>query len=80
MTPHARRRSRGTSKVCRQSSGSIQTGSVLSEFEGFIRADWEALSADMSAKADLPAVQIDWASLPAWRPGCGSKHLDPADL
>lgn len=53
-------------------------GSVLSEFEGFIRADWEALCADTSAKADLPAVQIDWASLPAWRPGCGSKHLDPA--
>lgn len=51
---------------------------VFSQFEGFIRTDWETLAADMSAKTSLPAVQIDWESLPAWRPGCGSKHLDPS--
>lgn len=54
------------------------TGTVLSQFEGFIRTDWETLAADISAQTALPAAQIDWASLPAWRPGCGSKHLDPA--
>ena len=53
-------------------------GEVLAQFEGFIRADWETLAADMSTRTDLPAAQIDWESLPAWRPGCGSKHLDPA--
>jgi peroxiredoxin len=51
---------------------------VLTKFEGFIRPDWETLSAAISTKTALPAAQIDWASLPAWRPGCGSKHLDPA--
>jgi hypothetical protein len=54
-----------------------EAGDTLSQFEGFIRADWETLAADMSAKLGQPPVQIDWASLPAWRPGCGSKHLDP---
>ena len=53
-------------------------GIVLSKFEGFIRTDWETLAADMSAKTSLSAAQIDWQSLPAWRPGCGSKHLDPS--
>ena len=53
-------------------------GQVLSHFEGFVRADWEALAADMSARTAQPVAQVDWASLPAWRPGCGSKHLDPS--
>ncbi len=53
-------------------------GAVLSRFEGFVRSDWEALAADMSAQTGLPVAQVDWESLPAWRPGCGSKHLDPS--
>lgn len=53
-------------------------GTVLTQFEGFIRADWEALAAEISGYTGKPAVQVDWNSLPAWRPGCGSKHLDPA--
>lgn len=54
------------------------TGQVIRAFEGFVRADWEALAAEMSVATDQPVAQIDWESLPAWRPGCGSKHLDPA--
>jgi peroxiredoxin len=53
-------------------------GNTVTTFEGFIRADWEALSAELSVASDLPLAQIDWESLPAWRPGCGSKHLDPS--
>ena len=53
-------------------------GQTLSRFEGFVRADWEALAGDISTQTALPAAQIDWAGLPEWRPGCGSKHLDPA--
>ncbi|MCX7564733.1 TlpA disulfide reductase family protein [Sulfitobacter sp. F26169L] len=55
-----------------------ESGAVVSKFEGFIRADWEALATDIASRTTLPAAQIDWASLPAWRPGCGSKHLDPS--
>lgn len=49
----------------------------LSQLEGFIRTDWETLAKDISSYTTLPVAQIDWNSLPAWRPGCGSKHLDP---
>ena len=54
------------------------TGTTQTRFEGFIRTDWEALATDIAAQTGHPAAQIDWESLPAWRPGCGSKHLDPA--
>jgi len=53
-------------------------GEVLSHFEGFVRADWEVLAADLSRRTAQPVAQVDWDSLPAWRPGCGSKHLDPS--
>jgi peroxiredoxin len=53
-------------------------GGVRTKFEGFIRSDWEALAADLSGATSLPAAQVDWGSLPAWRPGCGSKHLEPS--
>lgn len=54
-----------------------ETGDARTKFEGFIKADWETLAADISDQTNLPAAQIDWHSLPSWRPGCGSKHLDP---
>ena len=54
-----------------------EDGTAVSHFEGFIRSDWEALDKDISKNTALPNAQIDWNDLPAWRPGCGSKHLDP---
>jgi len=53
-------------------------GKIERQFEGFVRTDWETLTADLATASALPAAQIDWSSLPAWRPGCGSKHLDPS--
>ncbi len=50
----------------------------VTQFEGFIRTDWEALAEQISTQTALPVAQVDWASLPAWRPGCGSRHLDPS--
>lgn len=52
-------------------------GTVREHFEGFVRPEWEQLSAGLSASLDLPVAQIDWESLPPWRPGCGSRHLYP---
>jgi hypothetical protein len=52
-------------------------GETLMHFEGFVRDEWEELTAALSKATGRPPAQIDWASLPAWRPGCGSKHLDP---
>ncbi len=53
------------------------TGAVLSHFEGFVREEWQALNTRLAESLGLPAAQIDWDSLPPWRPGCGSKHLYP---
>ncbi len=53
-------------------------GEVKRQFEGFVRKDWKALATDMSEALALPNAQIDWSTLPEWRPGCGSKHLDPS--
>ena len=52
-------------------------GTVRSHFEGFVRDEWRALNADMAESLEMPQAQIDWESLPVWRPGCGSKHLYP---
>ncbi len=52
-------------------------GNSTTRFEGFVRSDWEALAAELAAQTGTPVAQIDWQGLPAWRPGCGSKHLDP---
>lgn len=46
-------------------------------FEGFVKSEWQAVDAAVAEALSLPQAQIDWASLPDWRPGCGSKHLDP---
>lgn len=52
-------------------------GTCTTRYEGFVRDDWKALAADLAQRTARPSAQIDWDSLPAWRPGCGSKHLDP---
>ncbi len=40
---------------------------------GFVRDEWQALAAELNENVD-----IDWDALPEWRPGCGSKSVDPA--
>ena len=54
-----------------------EAGKVVTKFEGFVRDDWQALSDQIAAETGQPNAQIDWDSLPPWRPGCGSKHFDP---
>ncbi|MEO1554682.1 MAG: TlpA family protein disulfide reductase, partial [Pseudomonadota bacterium] len=50
---------------------------VKTMFEGFVKTEWQDLDAAMAAELNKDHAEIDWASLPDWRPGCGSKHLDP---
>ena len=52
-------------------------GRLKTRLEGFVREEWEGLARQMTADLGAPAVQVGWAGLPDWRPGCGSKHLDP---
>lgn len=46
---------------------------------GFDRDEWQALTSEALELAGLPGTQpnIDWGSLPAMLPGCGSKNVEP---
>ncbi len=51
--------------------------SATTQFEGFVKTEWQGLNSEIAAALETAPAQIDWDSLPDWRPGCGSKHLDP---
>lgn len=43
--------------------------------EGFVKSDWQALTKSLvDAGTD---IELDWDSMPDWRPGCGSLSVDP---
>ncbi|MCR9080365.1 MAG: TlpA family protein disulfide reductase [Hyphomonadaceae bacterium] len=48
--------------------------------EGFVKTEWQGVDRDMASTLNCTATAIDWDTLPDWRPGCGSKHLDPEIL
>lgn len=52
-------------------------GRSRTQFQGFVRSEWQALEQQIGAELDLGLSGIDWAGYPEWRPGCGSRHLDP---
>ncbi len=52
-------------------------GERRAQVEGFVRAEWEQLAEQVARDLDAPAVPVTWSDYPEWRPGCGSKHLDP---
>ncbi len=52
-------------------------GDEQSRFEGFDRADWRNLIAELARKSAMPEPDVDWDSYPAQRPGCGSKSVEP---
>ncbi|MEP7200716.1 MAG: TlpA family protein disulfide reductase, partial [Chloroflexota bacterium] len=61
-------------------------GDELQRVIGFRKSDWQSLISNLqsfgSAQDRLPTSNlqpptIDWSSLPAYRPGCGSKSVEP---
>ena len=52
-------------------------GEQRAQLGGFVRQEWESLAQQIAADLEAPAVRVAWSDLPEWRPGCGSKHLDP---
>ena len=52
-------------------------GRVGTRFEGFVRSEWQGLEQQIGAELDLGSSVVNWPDYPEWRPGCGSKHLDP---
>jgi len=52
------------------------SGALSGELIGFVRSEWQALVEGLSGDTDSE-IDLDWASLPEWRPGCGSLSVDP---
>ena len=52
-------------------------GNELEQFVGFSKADWQALYQRLISVTLAPAPVADWSSYPDWRPGCGSKSVEP---
>ena len=52
-------------------------GQQRAPLEGFVRQEWESLAQRIAADLAAPPAAVNWSDLPDWRPGCGSKHLDP---
>ncbi len=52
-------------------------GNELQRCYGFRQTDWVELFARLSQLTRLPTPHVDWASYPEWRPGCGSKSVEP---
>jgi hypothetical protein len=46
-------------------------------FEGFVKSEWQGVDRKIAETLDTEVAKIDWDTLPDWRPGCGSNHLDP---
>jgi peroxiredoxin len=44
---------------------------------GFVREEWRALAERLAAELGVAVPEVDWARLPEWRPGCGSRSADP---
>lgn len=44
---------------------------------GFVRDEWQALAEQLAGRLGCAPPDLDWTSLPAWRPGCGSLSVDP---
>jgi hypothetical protein len=53
-------------------------GRIQKRLEGFVRDEWCELEQAIAADLGDTAAGVDWSLYPEWRPGCGSKHLDPA--
>jgi hypothetical protein len=52
-------------------------GRAIRRIEGFARDDWQNLAATVATVTGAAEPPIDWQSLPEWRPGCGSRSVDP---
>ena len=47
------------------------------EVVGFDRNEWKSLVDEIADANSVSSEVINWASLPKWRPGCGSLSVDP---
>jgi thiol-disulfide isomerase/thioredoxin len=51
-------------------------GTLTRSLIGFVRDEWQALAVELGGSEGVQP-ELDWQSLPEWRPGCGSLSVDP---
>ncbi|MFT7653317.1 MAG: thiol-disulfide isomerase/thioredoxin, partial [Candidatus Azotimanducaceae bacterium] len=44
---------------------------------GFVRQEWQDLTERLAKENNSSQVDLEWQTLPEWRPGCGSLSVDP---
>ncbi|MEX0783390.1 MAG: TlpA family protein disulfide reductase [Dehalococcoidia bacterium] len=52
-------------------------GEELWRSVGWVKADWQALHEQLIGITRAPAPVLAWSEVPDWRPGCGSKSVEP---
>jgi hypothetical protein len=52
-------------------------GSELHRIVGLSKAEWQSLFHRLISITLSPAPVLDWSAYPEWRPGCGSKSVEP---
>lgn len=56
---------------------SDSSGAQQQSLIGFVREEWQNLAQGLATQLSLTPPDIDWSTLPEWRPGCGSLSVDP---
>ncbi len=44
---------------------------------GFVREEWESLYEELAPPAGVELPELEWDLYPEWRPGCGSRSVEP---
>ncbi len=55
-----------------------EQGIVETSVIGFVKQEWQSLEERLGSASQRAPAEVHWSDLPDWRPGCGSKSLDPA--
>ena len=53
-------------------------GQLQERLVGLARDEWRQALEGLAVAAEAGPLALDWESYPQWRPGCGSRSVDPA--
>ena len=53
-------------------------GQLQERLVGLARDEWRRALEGLAVAAEAGPLALDWESYPQWRPGCGSRSVDPA--
>jgi len=57
-----------------------ETGECVAQTYGFLKSEWMELISAAEQLGGTDAIPLDWDNLPALKPGCGAKNVEPGIL